>query len=177
MNDGELHGYYRRPHTSDLDFHSGGYGGRPTVATPLGPKVVERSSGKKSGSRCQYKSRRPPGLDDCVLVDEERRRSFCQATSQMDFDGKAGCQAIVTPESDTTEVTRAPSSIASASSLEPEVFSLEEVEGIRSPRPSKKVGLLGRSPEPRERQSGGVRCRAALMGRPRIPVYGTLVQL
>lgn len=175
MNNGELHGYYRRPHASDS--HSGGYGGRPTVATPPGPKVVE------SGSRCQYRSRRPPGLDDCVLVDEERRRSFGQATSQLDFDGKAGCQAIVTPESDTTEVTRAPSSIASASSLEPEVFSLEEVEGIRSPRPSKKVGLLGRSPEPRERQSGGVRCRAALMGRPsihprpRIPVYGTLVQL
>eukprot|EP00929_Paragymnodinium_shiwhaense_P072434 TRINITY_DN36766_c0_g1_i1.p1 TRINITY_DN36766_c0_g1~~TRINITY_DN36766_c0_g1_i1.p1 ORF type:complete len:162 (-),score=15.62 TRINITY_DN36766_c0_g1_i1:352-837(-) len=125
---------------------------------------AEAEKREASAGRCSYRSRRPQGLDDCVLFDEERLKKNTAKESGF---------SLVTPESDTTEATRAPSSVGSMASLE---LGVDEVEGIHSPRPSSKVGLLGRSPCPRDRHKC-VACRAAILGRPAIPVYGTLVQL
>eukprot|EP00929_Paragymnodinium_shiwhaense_P016673 TRINITY_DN125235_c0_g1_i1.p1 TRINITY_DN125235_c0_g1~~TRINITY_DN125235_c0_g1_i1.p1 ORF type:complete len:167 (+),score=27.22 TRINITY_DN125235_c0_g1_i1:95-595(+) len=136
---------------------------------------VPREDGDKPG-RCLYRARRPRHLDDCVIAGEG---GVPKPTFAMI------CQ-LNTPTSQETEedtITTAPSSVFSGEDSDSgSTLEFAHDERISSPRASHGVNFLGHSPTSArvgaaEAAGEVVACRAALMGRRAIPVYGSLVEL
>lgn len=140
------------------------------------------------GSRCLYRSRRPRGLDDCVISGEG---GIPKPTYAMICHNQFN-----TPESQETEATTAPSSVYSEIGFEDGLERSREWTGwvvdddaIRTPRASRGVEFLGHPPTSTgvgyaiEAAAGEpipavpIACRAAIMGKSAIPVYGNLVEL